>query len=131
MQKLIILLLFTVATCSCLEEDFRTLEGNIFEEPNTTLFTLQSVSRDTITETRSDITITFTSSWADATPEQRSTITGLRINGPRTDRVFFYPAETTSHVLEFERHDLRRCLDFTFTTVDNTNTRTTELCFNP
>lgn len=131
MFRLFSIFLLTIVFSGCLKEEFPPLEGNIFEEENMTLFTLVSASRDTINQFRADITVNFTSTWATATPEQKSTITALRIFGPRSDQDVIVPPETTTHIMRFARFDTRNCLELTFLTLDETNTRTTEICVNP
>lgn len=131
MLRIFVIGLLSMTLFGCFEDEFPVLEGNIFEEENMTLFTLASVSRDTINQVRANITVTFTSSWAGATPEQKSTITALRIFGPRSDQESIVPPETTTHTMQFARFDMRNCIELTFLTLDETNTRTTEICVNP
>lgn len=131
MFRIISIALISILFLGCLEDEFPALEGNIFEEENMTLFTLQSVSRDTINQVRANITVTFTSSWENATPAQKSTITALKITGPRSDQERITPPETTTHTMGFARFDFRNCIELTFLTLDETNTRTSEICVSP
>jgi hypothetical protein len=131
MYRLALILLASITLTGCLKEEFAPLEGNIFEDDLLGIFVLESVSRDTINQTRSNITVNFTSIWGVATPEQKATITGLRIEGPRSDMAFTVPAETTSHTMNFVRHEWRNCIELTFLTIDEVNTRTSEICVTP
>ena len=129
-RALMLALLLIGFLSSCVDENLVPLEENVFGERE--IFIVTGIERDTISEVRASITVSFSSVYDQLNQAQKDKITGILVEGPRSDRVRVMEPSATSHVLGGVRFDWQQCFNMSFITTEvEGNSQRVRICVNP